>query len=127
LYVALNIIALTAHRTFRVPTGLAFTIVATMGGFMGGVGALLETEAKVGLNRPVLVLQATLVGLIVGVASSFVVGYGVAWSVTRLGLPTIGELLNGKPHTDLPADQRKDRGTGSAAPSPPDQPVKPST
>lgn len=90
LYVALNIIAIFAHRYSGVSTQRLFTLAGIAGGLLGGWRAFIEALATSGVATTTLG-DAVVVGTITGCASALVIGYALSAGADKLGILPISD------------------------------------
>jgi len=116
LFIGFNIVALAAYRRGH---PWAFWIAAVFSAMIGGLTGLIETEARVGMTRPNVLVHAIITGIGVAGGSSLIVAYALVLTVSRLRVTKLERLLppnNG--NIPLPDD-------GEPAPRPPDKAPKP--
>jgi hypothetical protein len=81
----LNIIAVFTHRMAFVSTRWAFTMAGILGGFFGAFNAFIQAQAEAGVS-PAILMNAVMVGLVVGVASSLLIGWGISAGADKIGM-----------------------------------------
>jgi len=113
IFIALNLLALAAVRSLGARRGAAFGIAALLSALLGSV-QVVEKDA--------FSLSGLMTGAIVGAGFSAIVGYGLVFTVAKLKLPTLAEMLNGKPPPPPPPPTEAPQATQPPQPPPPPPP-----
>ena len=114
LFIALNLLALGATRSLGVRRGAAFGCAALLSALLGGIQVA---------EREVVSVSAVMVGVIMGAGFSAFIGYGLVYTVAKLKLPTIPQMLNGIPPP--PTTTKEEAPPQAAQPPPPPPPAAP--
>ena len=91
LFIAITLLMVFAYRTLHWRLTVVTSLAATTGGAMAGIERYSKIQNQA-LN-PFALVHSVLMGTLLGAGFTMMVVYGTVFVASRLGLPTIGELL----------------------------------